>query len=110
MLLVASAAFAPGAGGQPNFSSEVAPLLKDKCVACHGPAQQMAALNLSSSEALLKGGQNGPSVIPGKAADSRLYKRVAGLEQPAMPLGNKLSDREVQILKDWIDNGARWEG
>ncbi|HUS05429.1 MAG TPA: DUF1549 and DUF1553 domain-containing protein, partial [Bryobacteraceae bacterium] len=47
---------------------------------------------------------------PGKAADSRLYKRVAGLEQPAMPLGNKLSDREVQILKDWIDNGARWEG
>src|ERR1700694_5389456 len=108
------AALAPS-NGQPatnnvSFPSDIAPLLKQKCVGCHGAAKQMAALNLSTSEALMQGGQNGPSVIPRHAAASRLYKRIAGLEQPAMPLGGKLSEREVQIIRDWIDNGAKWEG
>ncbi|MCU1258401.1 MAG: hypothetical protein JWO80_1286 [Bryobacterales bacterium] len=70
----------------------------------------MAALDLSNPEALATGGQNGTAVIPGQAEKSRLYRRVAGLEQPAMPLGSKLSDREVGIFRDWINSGAKWEG
>lgn len=114
MICLLPATFAPLKGqtatNNVSFPSEVAPLLKQKCMGCHGSAQAMAALNMSTSEALMKGGQNGPSVIPGNAAESRLYKRIAGLEQPAMPLGGKLSEREIQIIKDWIENGAKWEG
>lgn len=93
-----------------SFTGEVAPLLTQKCLSCHGPAQQMASLNLSSAEATLKGGQSGPAIVPGNAEASRLYRRVSGLEQPSMPLGAKLSESETKIIKRWIDNGAQWEG
>ena len=62
LICISSAAIAP-ANGQPatnnvSFSSDVAPLLTQKCIGCHGPEQPMAALNLSTSEALMKGGKN----------------------------------------------------
>jgi len=66
----------------------------------------MANLDLKSREGALKGGQHGPSIIPGNAAASSLYKHAAGLEQPRMPLGGKLTDAEIAVLKIWIDRGA----
>ena len=96
--------------GPATFTTEVAPLLTQKCLSCHGPSRQMAALNLSSDETTMKGGQNGPAIVPGNAEASSLYRRVAGLEQPSMPLGTKLSESEAKTIKRWIDNGAKWEG
>lgn len=89
---------------------EVLPILKQKCFQCHGEAVQMAKLDLRTAEAALKGGDKGPAVVPGNAKASRLYRRVAGLEQPAMPMAPlpALAPHEVALLKDWIDQGARW--
>ena len=84
-------------------------ILTQKCLPCHGPAQQMATLNLSSREAALKGGQSGPALVPGDAARSRLYRRVAGQDQPRMPLGGQLSEPEISTLQKWIDSGAAWD-
>ena len=50
-----------------SFKSDVAPILEKNCVTCHGPAQQLSLLDLSSRAAALKGGQKGPAIIPGDA-------------------------------------------
>jgi hypothetical protein len=97
-------------GQAPSFAREVAPILTENCLTCHGPAQQLSLFDLSSEAALLKGGQKGLAVVPGDAANSALYKRLTGAEQPAMPLGDKLSDADIDTLKRWIDGGALWEG
>jgi len=55
----------------------------------------MAHLDLRTRDGALKGAQHGPVVLPGKAAESHLYRRLVGLEQPPMPLGGRLSDAET---------------
>ena len=92
-----------------TFAQDVAPLLSAKCLQCHGLAEPMANLDLKSREGALKGGQHGPAIVPGNAAASNLYRHVAGLEQPRMPLGGKLSEEEIAALKAWIDAGAQWD-
>ena len=70
----------------------------------------MSGLDLSTRESMLRGGEKGPAIVPGKAEASRLYRRVAGLEKPAMPLAPlpPLTPQEVAVLKSWIDQGAQW--
>src|SRR5439155_21085573 len=88
---------------------EVVSVLKDKCLQCHGDAVQMSKLDLRTRESILRGGEKGPAIVPGNAEGSRLYRRVAGLEQPAMPMAPMpaLSPQEIAVLKNWIDQGAR---
>ncbi len=59
---------------------------------------------------MLKGGENGPALVPGDANASLIYKRVAGLQQPIMPMRPvpPLSPAEITILKDWISQGTQW--
>src|SRR5271166_3359281 len=80
-----------------SFTSDVAPILAKNCAQCHGPAPAMANLDLRSRDAAIKGGQHGPSIVPGDAAASRLYKHLTGQEQPQMPLGDRLSDAEIAV-------------
>ena len=81
----------PPAGAQTaktiSFTRDVAPILSQKCMQCHGLANPMAGLDLRTREGALKGGKHGPAIVPGNAASSRLYKQVAAQEQPQMPLG-----------------------
>ena len=93
-----------------SFTQNVAPILAQKCISCHGANQQMASLDISTPAGMLKGGQHGPAVVAGRADGSHLYRRVAGLEQPAMPLGAKLSEGEISFIKNWINAGAKWDG
>jgi hypothetical protein len=71
---------------------------------------QMAGLRLSEKSAALAGGQSGAAIIPGKSADSPLYRRVAGLgDQPRMPMGGKpLDAAQIALIRAWIDQGAEW--
>lgn len=59
---------------------------------------------------MLKGGDKGPALVPGKAEASRIYRRVAGLEQPQMPMAPlpSLTAQEIAVVKSWIDQGAKW--
>jgi len=70
---------------------------------------QLAKLDLRSREAALRGGEKGPSIVPGKPEQSLLYKRCAGLDKPAMPMDGKLSAAEVDLLKRWIEQDAKWD-
>ncbi len=92
-----------------SFSRDVAPILTEKCIQCHGREPLMAHLDLRTRDGALKGAQHGPVVLPGNAAESHLYRRLVGQEQPPMPLGGRLSDAEIAIIKNWIDSSAEWD-
>src|SRR5690242_11019384 len=81
-----------------------------RCFQCHGESLKMAKLDLRTLDTMLKGGENGPAVVPGNAEASLLYKRVSGAQQPAMPMPPvaALNSQELALLKDWIDQGAKW--
>jgi hypothetical protein len=81
-----------------------------RCFQCHGEAAQLSGLDLHTHAGMLKGGVSGPAIVAGNAAASLLYKRVTGQVQPSMPMAPvpALSEKEIAILKDWIDQGAEW--
>jgi hypothetical protein len=91
--------------GDNFFDEQVAPLLAARCAECHHEEEPEAELNLLSEATALKGGENGPALVPGDPGKSLLWKRVAADE---MPPEDPLDDEEKQILKKWIASGANW--
>ena len=92
-----------------SFSKDVAPLLTQRCMECHGREPLMANLDLRTRDGALKGAKHGPVIVPGNAAASHLYRRLIGEETPPMPLGGRLTDAEIALIKEWIDGGAEWD-
>ena len=111
--LLLLAPFSTSAFAQPakkvSFSKDIAPLLTQRCMECHGRDPLMANLDLRTREGALKGAKHGPVIVPGDAAASHLYRRLIGQETPPMPLGGRLSDAEIALVKEWIDSGAGWD-
>ena len=108
---VVGVAATAGAQNEPiNFTDHIRPIMERSCWNCHGEAAQLSDLDLSSREGALEGGTKGPAIVPGRAEDSRLFRMVAGLDQPAMPMsGDLLSDTELAAVRTWIDEGAHWD-
>ena len=93
-----------------EFSTSIGPLLAGKCLSCHGDALKLSGLDLRTRESAMAGGAHGSALVPGNAEQSRLYRMVAGLERPAMPMqGTALTAVEIAALKRWIDEGAPWD-
>jgi len=80
-------------------------LLKAKCVRCHGEQRQESGLDLRSRESILKGGESGPSLIPGQPDESLVFKRVRAGEMPPRNVGRLLPE-EIATLQQWIAAGA----
>ncbi len=94
---------------KPGLAGEVLPVLERHCWGCHGASKQRGGLRLDSREGALAGGDGGPAVVPGKAAESRLLKMIRGEEgaKKRMPLDSApLTDEETALLEKWIDAGA----
>ena len=93
-----------------TFTDDIRPIMERSCWNCHGEAAQLSQLDLSTREGALTGGATGPAIVPGRADDSRLFKLVAGLEQPSMPMsGNGLTEAEIAAVRTWINDGAHWD-
>ncbi len=90
----------------PEFQKDIRPLLDAKCVRCHGDKVKKADLDLSTPAGVLKGGESGPAVVPGKPEKSLLYEQV---HKGAMPPAKKdaLAAAEVETLRRWIADGAK---
>jgi hypothetical protein len=109
-----------GAEGSPSraeqlFARKVQPLLREKCLACHGDdAKKIAGgLDLRSLDGLRKGGESKvPALVAGKSAMSPLYlavTRESDVWTPMPPKENdSLTGEQVGYLKEWIDAGAPW--
>jgi len=89
------------------MAQDPAVLLKD-CLGCHGNGQALSGLDLRSREVMLRGGARGPSVVPGNAAASLLWKALQADGVPQMPPGTKPTASLIAAMKTWIDAGARW--
>src|SRR5258708_37270377 len=92
-----------------SSAKDIQPILETSCWNCHGATLQLSKLDLRPRESALKGAEHGIVLVPGKAEDSRLYRLVAGLDQPRMPMNGKLTPAKIETVKLWIDQCAQWE-
>src|SRR5712691_11641765 len=83
-------------------------ILNQNCASCHGASQQLSGYDLRTREAAVKGGLRGAAIVPGNADSSALFRRLTGAEKPVMPLGGKLKDADVAVIRKWIEEGAKW--
>jgi hypothetical protein len=89
------------------FEKKVRPVLAEKCYQCHGPEKQKAGLRLDSAASVRKGGESGPSVIPGEADKSLLVKAVRQADaELKMPPTGKLPDTTIDDIVAWVKMGA----
>ncbi|MGD9724098.1 MAG: PSD1 and planctomycete cytochrome C domain-containing protein [Pirellulales bacterium] len=95
-------AAAPAAAAH-DLARDILPLLKNRCVKCHGPAKQEGGLNLSTPGAIARGGENGAVIERGQADTSLLWHRV---ESDEMPPEDPLPAAEKEQLRAWITAGA----
>jgi hypothetical protein len=89
------------------------PLFVERCYDCHGEKKQESGFRADSRAALLKGGDNGPSFIVGKSAESILVQVLADTHADiaAMPKKKeKFTAEQIGLVRAWIDQGAVWEG
>ena len=88
-----------------SFENDVRKILKVHCLHCHGENGEMeGSLDLRLKRFMVKGGDSGPSIVPGKSGESELIARIEAKEMP--PEGKHMPDEELAILKQWIDQGA----
>lgn len=92
-----------------QFLQAVRPLLEAKCISCHGEKKQEGGLRLDTLQAALKGGEQGPAVVPGEPQQSLLVQAVLGTDADLqMPPGDALSAEQADLLRKWVQNGAVW--
>jgi cytochrome c553 len=90
------------------FERRISPLLSARCASCHSPSKRSGGLDVTSRDSLLRGGDSGPAIAPGKLDESALFDMVSG-DEPEMPKNSKrLSDQQLADLRSWIEAGADW--
>ncbi|MDQ6705574.1 MAG: PSD1 and planctomycete cytochrome C domain-containing protein [Acidobacteriota bacterium] len=86
-----------------DFARDIQPIFQKRCLVCHGPQMQSGGLRLDRREAAQR------VIQPGNAAASRLIRMVSGSDAKVMPpMGQRLDARQIELLKNWIDQGAKW--
>ena len=95
------------------FKDVIKPILDARCVACHGPNKQKGKVRLDEPEFILKGGENGLTIVPGKPMESMVIKRIILRKdnKDHMPPIEKpqLNAREIDLLSWWIASGADFD-
>ncbi|MBM3736893.1 MAG: DUF1553 domain-containing protein [Acidobacteria bacterium] len=93
-----------------EFNRDVRPVLSDRCFTCHGPdpGNRKTALRFDTEAGAA------PSIVPGDPERSKLYQRIAStnraLRMPPASMGHDaLKPGEIRIIRDWIQQGARWQ-
>ncbi len=92
-----------------HFLRSIRPLLDAKCVSCHGAKKQEGGLRLDSLQAALRGGDQGPAVVPGNPDQSLLVQAVLGTDpELQMPPADPLAAEQAELLRSWVREGAVW--
>jgi len=93
----------------PDFNRQIATIFRKYCNSCHNSEDAEGGLVLESYQKMMAGGENGPVVVPGKLATSRLFLTVEKKDEPFMPPDDQKgpTDKEIALLKSWIESGAK---
>ena len=96
-----------------DYESDILPLFEDYCYDCHGPDKQKSGFRTDKRAHLLKGGDSGlAALIPGDPRGSYLMEVITS-DDPEIsmpPKGGKLFEDEIELLKEWVKQGAVWPG
>ena len=93
--------------GEVDYLRDIKPVLAARCYACHGAMEQKASLRVDTAASLRAGGDSGPLIEPGSAAESYLIDVLtgdAGFRMP--PEGEPLDDAQIDLIRAWIAAGA----
>jgi hypothetical protein len=103
-------AITPSANAAVDYTTQIRPLLQERCFSCHGALQQKSNLRLDTVELMRRGGKSGPVLVPGKPDASPLLERVATADpedrMPPEHEGQPYSPAQVGHLREWIAAGA----
>ncbi|MCO5238125.1 MAG: DUF1549 domain-containing protein [Chitinophagaceae bacterium] len=94
-----------------ELNLQVRSIFAHSCTNCHGEAKQKGSLRLDSKEAILKGGEDGPALVPGSPEKSELIRRIKlprGHKEAMPTKGKMLTRQEIAILEYWVKQGAPW--
>ncbi len=93
-----------------DFNKQIRPIFQKRCDKCHGPDKQESGLRLDKRQEALAGGDTGPAIVPGDSTSGLLLKFVQSedAEQVMPPQGDRLTDEQIELLKQWIEDGAEW--
>ncbi len=98
-----------------DFNRDVRPILSDNCFKCHGPDEEtrMAKLRLDTKEGAFALRGSVAVIVPGKPEESRLYLRIShakkAMRMPPPAANLTLTDAQIDTVKRWIADGAKWE-
>ena len=93
------------------YTTKVKPIFDANCARCHGGTNHRGGLNIDTRQGLLKGGHDGPVVVPGDPANSLLIKLIrheGPVDDPGPMPPNKpqISDTDIAIVTQWVKAGA----
>ena len=94
----------PATGATVSFTNDVLPILESRCVNCHGGDRTEEDLSLKTYSDLLAGSKNGAVVVPNDADHSKLAELIINQKMPKR--GPKLTPPQIQLIVDWINQGA----
>ena len=94
----------PAGGATVSFANDVLPIIQSRCINCHGGDKIEEGLSMNSHAEIMAGSENGAVVLPGDAANSLMAQLVIEQEMPKR--GPKLTPPQVQLIVDWINEGA----
>src|SRR5262245_3109732 len=94
-----------------DFAHEIVPILGKHCGNCHTGDKKKGGFSMNTRAALIAGGEIGPAAVPGKGSSSELIRRVLSRDKDEQmpPEGPRLTDKEVALLKNWIDSNLPWQ-
>ncbi len=101
-----AAADAPGTARPIDYTRDVAPLLTRWCVSCHGGDEAKGGLRLDSIQALMRGGDAGPAIIPQDPDASLLVAKIERRHRPAMPPRRRMPAPAIALIRAWVAGGA----
>ncbi len=93
----------------PDYVKDIKPILQRRCYTCHGALKQKGGLRLDFSTGILKGGDGGPALEPGKPAESLMISAINGTDGlRRMPIeGEPLTAEEIAKITAWVNSGAK---
>lgn len=96
-----------------SFRKDIAPVLQDKCFACHGPKKAEGGYRVDSFERATKAGDSGiAAFVAGKLEDSEAFRRITSTDEAErMPMeGDPLPAETIATFKRWLEEGAKFDG
>src|SRR6267143_1020931 len=107
---------AHNASGKPvDFNRDIRPILSDACFTCHGPEEKsrQANLRLHINESAFAERNGYRILVPGSSATSRLYQKISSednaFRMPPVWSGRSLTPKQIELFRQWIDQGAKWQ-